>query len=804
MKTHAQVAVIGGGVVGCSILYHLTKLGWNDVVLIERSELTSGSTWHAAGGMHTINSDPNVAKLQKYTISLYEEIEKISGQSCGIHLTGGVMLADTTERLDWLKTAQGRGRYLGLDSEFISLEEARNRFPLLDPKHFVGAIYDPNEGHVDPAGVTNAYAKSARIGGAEVYRHTRVTALNQTGDGGWEVVTEKGVIKADIVVNAGGLWAREVGRMVGLELPLLAMEHQYLVTDEVPEVVALGSELPHCIDFGGEIYMRQEQRGVVMGTYERVGVPWSPKTTPWEFGHELLQPDLDRIASNLEVAFEHFPALAEVGIKNIINGPFTFASDGNPLVGPVRGRKNFWVACAVMAGFSQGGGVGLSLANWIVDGDPGMDVFAMDIARFGDYATPGYTNAKVRENYGRRFNITFPNEELAAARPLRTTPVYERLRAKGAVFGAAYGLEQALWFAPNGTEAKENPTFRRSNAHEPVAQECEAVRNGVGLLEISGFAKYAIRGPEAEVWLSHLLANRMPRDGRLLLCPMLNTKGRLIGDFTVAKLGAEHFMIFGSGIAENYHMRWFESRLPAEGVSVQSLRSQLVGFSIAGPKARDLLERIASTDISSDAFGFLSFKHMELGMVPALVGRITFTGELGYEIWVTPDYQLALYDTLVEAGEDLGIRHFGGRALNSLRLEKSFGSWTREFTPDYTPLEAGLERFVDLRKNDFVGREALLEHKDAGVSRRLVTLVVDDNGVDVVANEPVFHDGNVVGWVTSGGYCHHVSKSVALAYIPTEHATAGAALEVEILGERRPAQYAPEPLFDPTGARMRS
>ncbi len=417
MKTHVQVAVIGGGVVGTSVLYHLTKAGWTDVVLLERDELTSGSTWHAAGGMHTLNGDPNVAKLQKYTIQLYHDLEAESGQSCGIHITGGIDLAGTRERMDFLKLAVARGRYLGLDMELVSIDEAARLFPLMEKKHFVGALYNPLEGHVDPAGVTQAYAKAARNRGAEVYRFNRVLDLVARTDGHWDVITEKGTLVAQHVVNAGGLWAREVGRMTGLELPVLAMEHHYLVTGEIPAVVASPKEVLHVIDFEGEIYMRQEGRGMLIGTYEKAGVPWSANETPWNFTHELLPPDLDRIAPSLEVGFAHFPALENAGIKRIVNGPFTFAPDGNPLIGPVRGLSNYWVACGVMAGFSQGGGVGLALANWMVHGDPGFDVWAMDVARFGDWATMSYTNAKVRENYSRRFRIRFPNEELPAARP---------------------------------------------------------------------------------------------------------------------------------------------------------------------------------------------------------------------------------------------------------------------------------------------------------------------------------------------------------------------------------------------------
>ncbi len=437
MRSTARVVVIGGGVVGASVLYHLTKAGWSDVMLIERDELTCGSTWHAAGGMHTVNGDPNVARLQQYTINLYREIERISGQSCGVHLTGGIMLAGTRERLDWLRMAQARGRYLGMELEMLTVDEAARRFPLLDKRHFVGAMFDPVEGHVDPYGVTHAYAKSAQIAGAEVVRHTRVVDLKQRSDGTWDVITDRGNVHAEHVVNAGGLWAREVGRMVGLELPILAMEHQYLITEEVPQIAGLPEQL-HCIDFEGELYLREERDGMLIGTYERAGVPWSPVATPWDFAQSLLPNDLDRIAPSLEVAFEHFPALGEVGVRKVVNGPFTFAPDGNPLIGPIKGLRNFWVACGVMAGFSQGGGVGLALSQWMVNGDPGSDIWAMDVARYGDWATLAYTNAKVRENYSRRFRIRFPNEELPAGRPLAD---YSYLRSAARV---ACGLRGVL------------------------------------------------------------------------------------------------------------------------------------------------------------------------------------------------------------------------------------------------------------------------------------------------------------------------------------------------------------------------
>jgi dimethylglycine dehydrogenase len=753
--------------------------------------------------MHTLNGDPNVAKLQKYTIELYEEIERISGQSCGVHLTGGIMLAGTPERVDWLRMAKARGRYLGMDLEIISVREAKQLFPLLDERHFQGAMYDPIEGHVDPYGVTHAYAKSAQIGGAEVVRQTRVTALTQRTDGSWDVATTHGTVHAEHVVNAGGLWAREVGRMVGLELPVLAMEHQYFITEDIPEFKGQ-KEQPHCIDFEGEIYMRQERGGMLMGTYERAGVPWSPRETPWDFGQDLLPNDLERIAPSLEVGFRHFPRLESAGIRKIVNGPFTFAPDGNPLVGPVRGLTNFWVACGVMAGFSQGGGVGLALASWMVDGDPGADIWGMDVARYGAWATLAYTNAKVRENYSRRFRIRFPNEELPAARPLRTTPIYDRLVAENAVFGDYCGVEYPLWFAPRGTEPREDVTWRRSNAHAQVAAECAAVRTGVGLLDISTYGKFEVTGPGAAQWLSTVMANKIPAPGRMALAPMLNDRGRLIGDFTVCRLAPERFFLIGTYAAEGYYLRWFERSLPPAGVTVRPCAMEYVGLSVAGPAARALLQSLVAEDLSTPAFPFMTFRRVDVGMVPALVGRVSFTGDLGYELWVTADYQRALWDLLVQAGRAYGLKAVGGRALNALRLEKGFGTWAREFRPIYGPFEAGLGRFIDFGKGEFTGRSAALEEKESGGVRRLITLDVDARDADAIGDEPIWHAGKVVGWVTSGGYAHGVGKSIALGYVPKELAAETAGFEVELIGERRGAVRLVEPPFDPKGARMRA
>jgi dimethylglycine dehydrogenase len=811
MKTSTQVVVIGGGVVGASILYHLTKAGWTDVVLVERKELTAGSTWHAAGGMLTLNGDPNIAALQRYTVQLYKDIEEISGVSCGIHQTGELMLADTEERLDWLRMIHARGQYLSMETEMISVAEAKEMLPILEEKHFAGAMWDPVGGHVDPSGVTNAYAAAARMAGAEVYRNTWAHDLIQKNDGTWDVVTEQGTINTEHIVNCGGLWAREVGRMCGIELPILAMEHMYLLTEEIPEIKpwleATGGFGFGAVDFGGEIYLRAEGGGLLLGTYEQACVPWSTKETPWDFGSQLLAPDLDRLTPSFEVSFAHFPIFNEVGIKQVINGPFTFAPDGNPLIGPIRGQKGHWVACGVMAGLSQGGGVGLAMANWMTTGDPGFDIWGMDVARYGDWTTPGYTQAKVMENYSRRFQISFPNEELPAGRPLYTSPIHERLTEANAVWGASYGLENALWFQEKGKEPIEDVTFKRSNAFGLVGEEVRAVREKVGLMETTGFAKHEFSGSGAREFLEKLVTNKVPSAGRLTLAPMLNEKGMLIGDFTIATLAdpfteEERFLIFGSGVAEGYHHRWFTSHLPSDGsVSYRVLSHEMTGLSIAGPLARDVLASLVEEDVSNEAFRFLDIRPMNVGMVPAIVGRISFSGDLGYEFWVPASLQASLFDLLVEAGEPHGMKLFGLHALNSLRFDKNFGGWATEYRPIYNPWEAGLEHFVKLDKGDFVGREAALAAKEKGVERKLTAFTIDTEDADAVGDEPIWVNGEVVGWVTSGGYAHWSQASCALGYVPVD---AAGTFEIEILGKKRLATPLDEPLFDPSGSKMRS
>ena len=848
MKTHAKAIVIGGGVVGCSVLYHLAKAGWKDIILIERSELTSGSSWHAAGGFHTLNGDPNVAKLQAYTVGLYKELEELSGQSCSLHLTGGVMMADSPERMDFLRMTHARGRCLGMETELITPSEAKAMFPLMDESHFVGALWDPVEGHLDPSGTTHAYAKAAQVLGAEIELRNPVLEITQDTDGIWNVVTKNGTIKTEHVVNAGGLWAREVGRMVGLELPLLAMEHMYLLTDDMPEVTEFnsetGRELVGVIDFKGEIYTRQERNGLLLGTYEKACKPWSPINTPWDFGHELLQPDLDRITPSLEVGFKHFPAFEKAGIKQIINGPFTFAPDGNPLIGPVPGLTNYWSACAVMAGFSQGGGVGLALANWMVDGDPGFDVFAMDVSRFGEWATIKYTNAKVRENYSRRFSISFPNEELPAARPQQTTPLYDiMLNENFAVMGDTWGLETPLWFAPSKKEAHDVLSFHRSNDFKHVAAEVEAVRNSVGVTEISNFAKYEVSGADAEAFLNYLMTNNMPKLGSIILTPMLNENGKLIGDFTIAKASENRFLIFGSLSATKYHMRWFEKHSKFyKSLKIKRFDMTLHGLSIAGPNSRKVLQKLVDEDISNSKFQFMSFREVDVNGAPCMINRLSYSGDLGYEIWMAPEYQRKVYRGIKKQGAEFNIKDFGMRALLSMRLEKNFPSWFAELRPIYGPYESRMERFIKINKPKFIGQKAAKQELLHGPKISRTSFIIDADTSDVSGDEPIWaktekiydfidpphkhgakrfnskgnelsssnsqQDGKwkVVGWVTSGGYAHSIKASMAQGYIPTDlsQVTQKGLFEIEILGKRYPCQIMDNPPFDPLGKCMKS
>ena len=803
MKSHYRAVVIGGGVVGASVLYHLAKFGWREVALIERSVLAAGSSWHAAGGVHALNADPNIAALQAYTIDLLSEIEQESGEPVGLHMTGGLTLAGTPDRWEWLQSAYRIFQTMGIeDVRLVTPEEAGALCPVMSTEGLLGGLWADREGYIDTTGTVRAYAAAARLHGAEVIERNRVLELHEEA-GGWRVVTEQGEIRTEHVINAAGLWAKQVGRMAGLELPVSPLEHHYLLTESIPEVAALDRELPLVVDLEGFTYMRQDQQGMLLGIYEIRHQHWMMDGAPWEYGTELLPENLDRISDELEMGFHRFPCLQTAGVRNWVNGAFTFSPDGNPLVGPVPGRRGYWAACGVMAGFLQGGGVGKSLAEWMIHGEPEADVYGMDIARYGDFASNReYIRQTTGQFYSRRFVMTYPNEQLPAGRPLRTAPAHDAMTAAGCRWGTSWGLEVPLYFAPEGFE--EKPSLKRSNAHPLVAAECAAVRSGVGLLDISGFSRFEVTGPNAEAWLDRLLASRLPAPGRARLAPMLSSQGRLKGDLTLFNWGDGSWWIMGSYYLRAWHLRWFDSHA-GPGVEVRDLSDRITGFSLSGPNARQLLERVAHPAPSAGALPFMGCGFFDVGLSRTQVGRLSVAGELGYEIHCQTGEHATLRRTLLQAGDGLGLREYGFNALLSLRLEKSFGIWSAEFTQGYTPRMTGMDRWIDWQKEEFVGREAALAERDGPAPAQiLTTLEIEAEDADASGYEPVLAGGRRVGFVTSGGYGHTIGRSLAMALLDPAHAAEGTPLSVPVVGVERPAQViAPSP-YDPAGTAMRN
>ncbi|MEM8730477.1 MAG: FAD-dependent oxidoreductase [Pseudomonadota bacterium] len=801
MKDQYQVVVIGGGVVGASVLYHLAKFGWTDVCLIERNVLTAGSSWHAAGGFHALNADPNIASLQAYTIDLLSEIEKESGQSVGMHMTGGLTLAGTPDRWEWLQSAYRTFQSIGIeDVRLVSPEESAELCPIMSAHGILGGMWADREGYVDTTGTVHAYAGAAKKYGAQVIERNRVIELNQIPDG-WEVVTEKGTIRTEHVVNAAGLWAKQVGRMAGIELPVSPLNHHYLISDTIPEVAAMEGELPLVVDLEGFTYMRQDQQGILLGIYEIDHEHWMVDGAPWDYGFELQKEDPDRIERELILGFERYPALQDIGVKTWVNGAFTFSPDGNPLVGPVRGKPGYWCACAVMAGFLQGGGVGKSLAEWMIHGEPEADVFGMDVARYGDYAqNKRFIKETTGQFYTRRFVMTYPNEQLPAGRPLKMAPAYADMTAAGCHWGASYGLEVPLYFAPSA-EFEEKPTLKRSNAFDIVRAECKAVREAVGLLDISGFSRFEVRGAGAEAWLNRVMASKLPAPGRARLAPMLAETGKLKGDLTLFNWGDGTWWIMGSYYLRAWHMRWFQDHM-SEGVAVRDLSDDIVGFSLSGPNARKVIEKLTDGPVAD--LPFMGCASFDIGLTRCKVGRLSVSGELGYEIHCTAGEHIGLRKALLEAGADLGIREYGFNALLSLRLEKSFGIWSAEFTQGYTPGQTGMDRWIAWDKGDFVGRSAALSERDGNGPAQVVAMMeIEDGDADTSGFEPIWQDGRRVGFVTSGGYGHTVGKSLAMAMLDRACAKEGTDLSVHVVGVERAARViAPSP-YDPDGKAMR-
>ena len=799
LPSHSRVVVIGGGILGCSLLYHLARLGWSDAVLLEQGELTQGSTWHAAGNTPHFSTSLALSRLHLYGVELYQRLEAETGQPVGFHKTGSLRLASTADRMDEWRHHHGKARYLGLPYELIGPNEIKALHPLISLDGVLGAVWNPEDGHIDPSSVTQALAKGARDRGARVLRHTRVNGLGQEPSGAWRVETARGAVRAEHVVNAAGTWARQLGQMTGLDLPIVPMEHQYLVTDAIPEVEALRTELPILRDVDISFYLRQERGGLLLGPYERPAKAWSVDGVPADFAMELLPPDLDRLQAIIEGAIARVPALGRAGIKRVVNGPITYTPDGNPLLGPARGLRNYYLACGFSFGITQAGGAGKLLAEWIVEGEPSLELWEIDPRRYGSHANLRYAVQRAVDSYEDEYAIVYPYQERAAGRPAKTSPIHGRLANAGAVFGARNGWERPNWFAPPGVEAADRPSFRRANWFEPVGAECRAVRERVGLLDMTSFAKFEVRGPGAEAFLDRLVANRLPQTpGGIALAHMLTPRGGIFAEATITRRGEDRFYLVSAAAAEMHDLDWLERHAPSDGsVVIENLTGRNGALLLTGPRAREVLGRITDADLTNSTFPWRTAREIGVGYTNVLALRMSYAGELGWELHHPIEQQLALYDAVMRAGSEFGIARFGFRALDSLRLEKAYRAWGSDLGAEVSPLAAGLERFVRLAKGDFIGRDALLAERNRGLSHRLVPLAVEAADADAFGNHAVFHDGRIAGIVTSGGYGHWVRRSLAIAYLEAAGAAPDTALQVEILGERRAARVLAEPAYDP-------
>lgn len=805
MRTHAQAVVIGGGLVGCSILYHLAKHGWTDVMLFERDELTSGSTWHAAANIHGLHDSTNISRLQHYTMALYRELEAETGQDCGIFQPGSLYLAQTAEREHQLRLQEAKARRYSMRFHEVSRAEAERLHPLVDFHGIRCIMFEPQGGNVDPSGVTAAYAAGARQRGAEIHRFTPVTGTEAQPDGSWIVRTTQGDVRAGWVINAGGLWAREVAAMAGIALPLIPTEHQYFVTETIPEVAAAGRRLPSVADRDGEYYFRQEGLGFLVGAYERGMKFWAEDGTPQDFGHDLFPDDLGRIEENMVRAIARVPVLATAGIKRVINGPMIWSPDSAALFGPVPELRNYFCCAGIIPGFSQSGGLGRLAAEWIIKGEPTFDMFGWDLARFGAWAGKAFTRARVRDQYTHRFKIHFPNEERAAGRPVRTRPVHAAQTALGGVFGLNFGWEHPLWFAAPGEPREETAGFARQNWWAPVGREARMLRGAVGVIDISNFAKYEVKGPGAEDWLNAVFANRMPtRVGRTCLTPLIGRRGGIAGDFTVTRLAQDEFRVFGSGMAERYHKRFFDMVALPEGTTFRSLTEALCGFNVAGPRARETLGRLTNADLSSGAFPFMASRRMVVAGVDTVALRVSFTGDMGWELYCAEADQPALYAALLDAARAESGGPVGSRALMSLRVEKGYGSWGRDYSPEYWPQEVGLDRLIRLDKGAFLNRDAYEKVAGLPPRDRLVMIAVEADGADANGGEPIFlPDGTPAGHVSSGTYGHSVGLSLAMGFLKADLAEPGNEVSVAILGQPHRGRVLEAPPFDPAGQRLR-
>ena len=811
MKSHARAVVIGGGIVGVGTLYHLAKKGWTDSVLIERNELTSGSTWHAAGLLPLFNMSYSVGQIHKYSVNFYKELEAETGQDVGFRQVSNIRLAMNQARMDEYYQYAGVASTIGVNVEFLTPEQIKEIWPMCNIEGLVGAVRHPDDGYIQPADLTQAMAKGARSMGAEINRFTTVTGIEQQTNGEWLVKTNQGDITCEHVISATGNFARQTGKMVGLDLPVIPVEHQYIVTEPHPEIQARQAkglpEMGVLRESDGSWYLREENGGFILGPYEK-GAPCCYLDGPSDDSeYELFQEDLDRLAPHIEAAMNRVPAFGEVGVKQVFNGAICYTPDGNPIIGPAPGLKNFWLNEGHSFGITAAGGAGWQLAEWIVEGEPTIDMLGVIPHRFGSYASKGFLRTKNEEAYANVFVTHFPDEEREAARPLRTAPCYDRMKELGAVFGQKYGWERPNWFAPKGIPQQDDWSFRRSKWFKYVGNECKNVQENVGILDMTAFAKCRISGPGAEAFLNHLVANRIPqKTGRVNLCHALNSHGGVRSEFTVLRNPDGSFYLISAGAMENFDHDYIKKKMPTDdSVRYDHITTKMGVLVVAGPKSRELMNRVSDADFSNEAFPWLSSQRIDIGFADSIVARVNFVGELGWEIHHPMEMQNHVFDTLMNAGVDLGIKPFGIRAMESMRLEKSYRLVGAELSIEYSAYESGLHRFVHPNKGDFIGRNALLEWKDRGFENHFVTLEVHDvTDADALGNNPIYLNNEIVGRATGGGYGFRTGKSLALAMVRPDLAAEGTEFEMDILGTRHKVTVIPESPYDPNNKRLRA
>ncbi len=807
LASHAHVVIIGGGAVGTSCLYHLAQTGITDTVLIEKNELTSGSTWHAAGNTPNFTGNLNLMKLQNYGSRLYNRLGDEVDYPINRHMTGAVRLAQSKERMQEFEHVAAMANAAGMDMEMLTPTQMRDTYyPWLEIHNLEGGLWDSEDGDIDPSQLTQAFAKGARDKGAKIVRFTKVTAIEQRVDGSWDVTTDKGSIHADIVVNAAGYYADEIGRMVGRDVPMVSMSHQYLVTEAISELEGLEKSIPLLRDPDDSYYLRQEGNGLILGPYEWQATPhWLKEGTPEDFAFQLYPDDLDRLEWYINAACERVPMLASGGVQKVINGPIPYAPDGMPLVGPAPGLTNFYEACVFTFGICQAGGAGKVIAEYIAEGETELDLWMLDPRRFTDFATKTYATVKAIEVYQNEYAMHLPHRPWPAGRPAKTSPLYDVMAANGAQFGSFGGWERPLWFAREGDKAEPDMTFGRPHFDDAVAQEVKTVVESAGILDLTGFTRFVLSGEGADAWLDSMITGALPRQGRVSLAYFCAESGRVVTELTVTRLAENRFWLIGPAAGYWHDRDWLQQHMPTGGtVVLEDITARYGTLVLAGPRSRDILAKIADNDVSNAALPWLCARPITVGMAQGLVLRVNFVGELGYELHMPMETMGAVHALLVAAGEEYGIGHFGMYAMDSMRIEKGYRSWKQDLSSEYTPLTSGVDRFVKLNKAQFIGREALVEQSQNGVAQRFVAMELEPaDGTQAPYGSPIFVGETNVGLVTSGGFGHRTGKSIALGYVDAEHSAMDSSLFVDIFGEKRRATVVPEVIYDPQNERLR-